>query len=210
MEAGAEGATENTAVVQALLDNLIGRGLDPNVPRLSIVDGAKALSKAVRNTFGVATAIQGCQAHKGCNTIERLPDHLHAGVKKALRQAWALNGAKKAETLPRNLARRLEHEAPGVSGSILEGMDEILPPTALGAPPVLGRRQHHRERHRHGPAGQPQRQALVLGRDGAGLERRRHGGSPKGLPATEDLPEVANPAHGPGETYAQGLSWQRP
>ena len=47
-----EGATENTAVVQALLDNLVGRGLDSAVCRLFIIDGAKALSKAIRNTFG--------------------------------------------------------------------------------------------------------------------------------------------------------------
>jgi hypothetical protein len=41
-----EGATENTVVVQALLDNLLGRGLDPSAPRLFFVDGAKALTKA--------------------------------------------------------------------------------------------------------------------------------------------------------------------
>ncbi len=54
-----EGATENTVVVQALLDNLVGRGLDPSVP--FIVDGAKALMKAIRNTFGMAAALQRCQ-----------------------------------------------------------------------------------------------------------------------------------------------------
>ena len=43
-----EGATENTVVVQALIDNLLARGLDPTLPRLFIVDGAKALSKAIR------------------------------------------------------------------------------------------------------------------------------------------------------------------
>ena len=75
-----EGATENTVVVQALLDNLLARGLDPTLPRLFIVDGAKALSKAIRNTFGVAAAIQRCQVHKGRNIIERLPLHLHASV----------------------------------------------------------------------------------------------------------------------------------
>jgi hypothetical protein len=37
-----EGATENAAVVQALIDNLIERGLDPKVCRLFIIDGAKA------------------------------------------------------------------------------------------------------------------------------------------------------------------------
>ena len=99
-----EGATENTVVVQALIDNLLARGLDPTLPRLFIVDGAKALSKAIRNTFGVAAAIQRCQVHKGRNIIERLPQHLHASVKKALRQAWDQDDANKAERLLRNLA----------------------------------------------------------------------------------------------------------
>ena len=39
----------------------------------------------------------------------------------------------------RNLARRLEHEAPGVSGSIMEGIDEILTVTRLGIPAELRR-----------------------------------------------------------------------
>ena len=134
-----EGATENTAVVQALLDNLIDRGLDPKVCRLFIIDGAKALSKAIRNTFGRHTPIQRCQVHKARNITERLPKPLHAGVRKVLRQAWELNDAAKAESLIRNLARRLEHEAPGVSGSILEGIDEILTVTRLGIPAELRR-----------------------------------------------------------------------
>ena len=58
-----EGATENAAVVQALIDNLIDRGLDPKVCRLFIVDGAKALTKAIRATFGRQTPIQRCQIH---------------------------------------------------------------------------------------------------------------------------------------------------
>ena len=125
-----EGATENTVVVQALIDNLLARGLDPTLPRLFIVDGAKALSKAIRNTFGVAAAIQRCQVHKGRNIIERLPQHLHASVKKALRQAWDQDDANKAERLLRNLVRRLEHEEPGVSGSILEGWRRSSPSSA--------------------------------------------------------------------------------
>ena len=58
-----EGATENAAVVQALLDDLVGRGLDPSVCRLFIVDGAKALTKAIRRTFGRDTPVQRCQVH---------------------------------------------------------------------------------------------------------------------------------------------------
>src|ERR1700731_2687374 len=47
-----EGASENAATVQALIDNLVERGLDPALPRLFIIDGSKALSKAIRAAFG--------------------------------------------------------------------------------------------------------------------------------------------------------------
>jgi putative transposase len=134
-----EGATENAAVCQALLDNLVGRGLDPAVCRLFVVDGAKALAKAIRNTFGRHSPIQRCQVHKARNIIERLPKPLHASVRKTLRQAWEMDDADKAEKLIVNLARRLEREAPGVSASILEGLDEILTVTRLGLPLGLRR-----------------------------------------------------------------------
>ena len=134
-----EGATENTAVVQALLDNLIERGLDPAVCRLFVVDGAKALTKAIRNTFGHHTPIQRCQVHKARNITDRLAKPLHASVRKTLRQAWELNDAEKAERLIKNLARRLEQDYPGVSGSILEGIEEILTVTRLGLPVELRR-----------------------------------------------------------------------
>jgi hypothetical protein len=134
-----EGATENAAVVQALVDNLIERGLDPKVCRLFIIDGAKALSKAIRSTFGRHTPIQRCQIHKARNVIERLPKPLHASVRRALRQAWELDDADKAERLLRNLARRLEQEAPGVAASILEGLDEMLTVNRLGLPAKLRR-----------------------------------------------------------------------
>lgn len=60
------GTTENAAVVQGLLDNLIGRGLDPMTPRLFVIDGGKALRKAIKDTFGRRALVQRCQVHKGC------------------------------------------------------------------------------------------------------------------------------------------------
>jgi len=134
-----EGATENAAVAQALIDNLIERGLDPKVCRLFIVDGAKALSRVIRSTFGRHTPIQRCQVHKARNVIERLPKPLRASVRSALRQAWELNDVAKAERLLRNLARKLEQQAPGVGTSILEGLDEILTVNRLGLPAELRR-----------------------------------------------------------------------
>src|SRR3954447_19263413 len=134
-----EGATENAAVVQALLDNLIERGLDPTICRLFIIDGSKALAKAIRRSFGRHTPIQRCQIHKARNIMERLSPALHASVRRALRQAWELDDAAKAEKLIRNLAQRLERDAPGVSKSILEGLDEILTVSRLGLPAELRR-----------------------------------------------------------------------
>jgi len=134
-----EGATENAATVQALLDNLVERGLDPAVARLFIVDGAKALSKAIRATFGKDSLIQRCQVHKARNIMDRLPKELHAPTRRALRQAWELDDADKAERLIRNLARRLDQERPGVAASILEGLDEILTVVRLRLPIELRR-----------------------------------------------------------------------
>lgn len=134
-----EGATENAATVQALLDNLIERGLDPEGCYLFIVDGAKALSKALRRTFGADIPIQRCQIHKARNITDRLAPAHHAAVRRALKQAWEMDDADKAERLVRNLARRFEQDAPDVSRSILEGLDEILTVVRLGLPPELRR-----------------------------------------------------------------------
>jgi len=82
-------------------------------------------AKAIRRSFGRRAPIQRCQIHKARNIMERLSPGVHASVRRALRQAWELNDAGKAEKLIRNLAQRLERDAPGVSKSILEGLDEI-------------------------------------------------------------------------------------
>ena len=66
-----EGATENTATVQALPGNLIEPGLDPEGCCLFIVDGAKALGKALRRTFGADIPIQRCQIHRARNITDR-------------------------------------------------------------------------------------------------------------------------------------------
>src|SRR5438552_11035834 len=66
-----EGATENASTAQALIDNLVERGIEPALPRLFIIDGSKALSKAIRAVFGRDVAIQRCQIHKARNIRDR-------------------------------------------------------------------------------------------------------------------------------------------
>jgi putative transposase len=77
--------------------------------------------------------------HKARNVIERLPKPLHASVRRALRQAWELDDADKAERLLRNLARRLDQEAPSVAASIFEGLDKMLTVNRLSLPVKLRR-----------------------------------------------------------------------
>ena len=67
------------------------------------------------------------------------PSQANRGPKnrgRSLRQAWELDNA---ERLLRNLARRLDQEAPGVAASILEGLDEMLTVNRLGLPIKLRR-----------------------------------------------------------------------
>ena len=66
------------------------------------------------------------------------PKH-HAAERRALKQAREMDDAEKAERLIRHLARYFEQEAPDVSRSILEGLDEILTVVRLGLPLELRR-----------------------------------------------------------------------
>jgi putative transposase len=58
-----EGATENAVVASALLEDLVGRGLDPKRRRLFVIDGSKALRKAIGLVFGDGVPVQRCRNH---------------------------------------------------------------------------------------------------------------------------------------------------
>ena len=85
-----EGATENAAVVNGLLSELVERGLDLSTPRLYILDGGKALHAAVRRHTGEAGFIQRCQVHKKRNVVDHLPEEHKADVKRKLQNAYAM------------------------------------------------------------------------------------------------------------------------
>jgi transposase-like protein len=61
-----EGSTENATVATALLSDLVERGLDPEQGMLFVLDGSKALRKAVRTVFG-EVPVQRCLWHKECH-----------------------------------------------------------------------------------------------------------------------------------------------
>ena len=115
----------------ALLSNLVERRLDPEQGILFVIDGAKALRKAIRNVFGDAP-VQRCLRHKERNVTEHLPEHDRPIVKQRLRRAWALDDHARALDQLRQLAGELERSNPGAAGSLREGIEETLTLTRLG------------------------------------------------------------------------------
>lgn len=71
------GATENSGICGALLDQWIERGLAADRRYLFILDGSKALKKAVTDRFGTAALIQRCRLHKERNLRSYLPKKYH-------------------------------------------------------------------------------------------------------------------------------------
>jgi len=126
-----EGSTENATVATALLSDLIERGLDPEQGILFVIDGAKALRKAIRAVFG-EVPVQRCVRHKERNVLEHLPARDRPPVKQRLRRAWALDDHARALDQLRQLAHELEHTHPGAAGSLREGMEETLTLNKLG------------------------------------------------------------------------------
>jgi len=126
-----EGSTENAAVATALLSDLVERGLDPEQGILFVIDGAKALRRAIRNVFGDAP-VQRCVRHKERNVLDHLPERDRPTVKQRLRRAWALDDHDRALDQLRVLARDLDHSYPGAAGSLREGMEETLTLARLG------------------------------------------------------------------------------
>ena len=134
-----EGSTEATRVVRSLLSDLIDRGLDAQRMRLWVIDGGKALRKAIVECFGATALIQRCQEHKRRNVIEHLPEELHASVNRSLRQAWDSKNAPLAKKQLLRLAASLQAQHPGATASLKEGLDETLTVQGMGLTGALYR-----------------------------------------------------------------------
>jgi putative transposase len=133
-----EGSTENATLVTDLITGLRDRGLDVTKPILAVLDGSKALSRAVRDVFD-KPLVQRCQQHKIKNVRDKLPERLRTIVERRMRQAYHAESALKAEGLLAELARELDKTHPGAAASLREGMAETLTVLRLGVPPTLAR-----------------------------------------------------------------------
>jgi putative transposase len=127
-----DGSTENAAVCQSLLADLQSRGLRTDRSLLVILDGSKALHKAVTQTFGSAALIHRCQVHKLRNILEHLPDGQRPWVRAIVARAYRQVDVATARRLLQDLARRLEDRYPSAAASVRDGLEETLTILALG------------------------------------------------------------------------------
>ncbi len=127
-----EGSTENATVVRGLITNLRDRGLDVSEGVLFVIDGGKALAKAISDVFGDHAVIARCRVHKERNVLDHLPERERPWVRRKLQAAWANPDAGEAEAALEALARQLEKVNPDAAGSLREGLAETLTVTRLG------------------------------------------------------------------------------
>ena len=132
-----QGATENTTVVQELLEDLVARGLNPERRYLFVIDGAKALRAAIERVFGGRAEVQRCQIHKRRNVKEHLPKSAQGDTDRRIRNAYAMTGYAEAKAELGKIFRQLERINPSAAHSLEEGLEETLTVHRLGVGTLL-------------------------------------------------------------------------
>jgi putative transposase len=133
------GDTENKTVVTNLLADLVERGLSADGGLLVVIDGAKALTAAVRNVFGELALIQRCTLHKRRNVTDHLPVDQRSWVDQRLARAFNHTDPTAGVRQARDLARQLEARWPDAAASLREGLEEMFTVRRLGVSDRLAR-----------------------------------------------------------------------
>jgi len=127
-----EGSTENATLARTLLADLVDRGLDPEQAILFVIDGGKAIRRAIKDVFGEHALVHRCHRHKERNVTDLLPERDRPQILARIRGAWALQNAELAEQRLELLASELERTWPDAAGSLREGLPETLTLMRLG------------------------------------------------------------------------------
>ena len=127
-----EGSTENATLARTLLADLVERGLDPEQAILFVIDGGKALRRAIKDVFGGHALVHRCHRHKERNVCDLLPERDRDQVRARMRAAWALTDPGLAEQRLELLAGELDRTWPDAAGSLREGMADTLTLMRLG------------------------------------------------------------------------------
>jgi putative transposase len=127
-----EGSTENATLVSMLLADLVDRGLDPEQAILFVIDGGKALRRAIKDVFGEQALVHRCHRHKERNITDLLPERERPMILHRIRGAWALDNADLAEQRLEQLASELQRTWPDAAASLREGLSDTLTLMRLG------------------------------------------------------------------------------
>jgi transposase-like protein len=133
-----DGASENATVCTALLEDLVERGVKPDRRRLFVIDGSKALRKAIDAVYGQENPVQRCRNHKRKNVLDHVPDSMKDAVKATMNAAYRLDSDKGMARLE-ELAKMLETLHPSAAASLREGLAETFTVNRLGLPGSLRR-----------------------------------------------------------------------
>jgi len=134
-----QGSTENARVVKDLLEELVQRGLNVERPLLVVIDGSKALRRAINDVLGSDTPVQRCTIHKKRNVLEELPKPYQRQVSVRMTRAYNLVSEEEARKELLSLANELESVNPSAARSLKEGLDETLTLHRLGIAEALRR-----------------------------------------------------------------------
>jgi transposase-like protein len=127
-----EGASENAELVKDLLHSIQERGLVLAKRALFVLDGSKALGKAVRETFGERAVIQRCILHKRMNVLSYLPPSWHVEAKRRLNAAWGMATHEAALQELKKVQRWLKKINESAAASLGEALEETLTVHRLG------------------------------------------------------------------------------
>lgn len=132
-----EGASENAEVCKSLIDDLCERGLCREEASLLVLDGSKALRKAVLAAWGRYAIIQRCQLHKKRNIQAHVLDRHWDEIRRRLNDAYNETDYSRALKILKNTVALLDRISPDASASLREGMEETLTLIRLGVPREL-------------------------------------------------------------------------
>lgn len=127
-----EGATENSTVVKDLLAALKDRGLQTPKRTLFVLDGSKALKKAVRSAFGDEALVQRCHLHKIRNILSYLPNVHHVEARRRLNVAWGMVKYDDAKAELERVLAWLKTLSTSAANSLEEAFHDSLTVHALG------------------------------------------------------------------------------